>query len=161
MVRAAQLAASRCRRLRLVLLGDGPLRAQVREALAPLGADAIAPGFVAYGALPLWYALADVFVHPAVNEPWGVSVNEAMACGLPVLAAAGVGAADELLAGGRGGLRFACGDAPALAAQLQLLAGSPGLCWSLAGEARRSVAAWSHGHTISNLQRALAPCSRS
>jgi hypothetical protein len=78
-----------------------------------------------------------------------------------VLAAAGVGSADELLADGRGGLRFASGDAASLAAQLQLLAGSPGLCWSMAGEARRSVAGWSHERTISNLQRALAPCSRS
>jgi glycosyltransferase involved in cell wall biosynthesis len=160
-VRAFALAAERCRRLRLVLLGDGPLRPQVQAALVPLAARAHCPGFVPYGALPHWYALADVFVHPAVNEPWGVSVNEAMACGVPVLAAAGVGAADELLAGGRGGLRFACGDAPALAAQLQLLVDSPGLCWSLAGEARRCVAAWSHGHTIHNLQRALAPCSPS
>jgi glycosyltransferase involved in cell wall biosynthesis len=161
LVRAFTLAAGRCRRLRLVLVGDGPQRAQVRAALAPLAGRCHCPGFVPYGDLPHWYALADVFVHPAVNEPWGVSVNEAMACGLPVLAAAGVGSADELLADGRGGLRFASGDAASLAAQLQLLAGSPGLCWSMAGEARRSVAGWSHERTISNLQRALAPCSRS
>jgi glycosyltransferase involved in cell wall biosynthesis len=156
LVRAFALAASRCRQLRLVLLGEGPLRPQVEAALAPLGPRTHCPGFVPYGELPRWYALADVFVHPAVNEPWGVSVNEAMACGVPVLAAAGVGAADELLADGRGGLRFASGDAASLAAQLHLLAGSPGLCWSLAGEARRSVACWSHTRTIHNLQRALA-----
>ncbi len=161
LVRAFALAAGRCRRLRLLLLGDGPQRSQVRAALAPWAGRCHCPGFVAYGDLPGWYALADVFVHPAVNEPWGVSVNEAMACGLPVLAAAGVGAADELLADGRGGLRFGSGDAAALAAQLQLLASSPGLCWSMAGEARRSVAGWSHERTISNLQRALGPCSRS
>ena len=161
LVRAFALAAGRCRRLRLVLLGDGPLRQSVAAALAPLASRVQCPGFVAYGELPRWYALADVFVHPAVDEPWGVSVNEAMACGLPVLAAAGVGAADELLAGGRGGLRFANGDAPALAAQLQQLAEAPGLCLSLSAEARRSVAAWSYSRTIAALQRALAPCSRS
>jgi glycosyltransferase involved in cell wall biosynthesis len=161
LVRAFALAAGRCRRLRLVLLGDGPLRQAVAAALAPLATRVHCPGFVAYGELPRWYALADVFVHPAVDEPWGVSVNEAMACGLPVLAAAGVGAADELLADGRGGLRFSNGDAPALAAQLQQLAEAPGLCLSLSAEARRSVAAWSYSRSIATLQRALEPCSRS
>lgn len=161
LVQAFALAAGRCRRLRMVLLGDGPLRAQVAAALTPLAARVHCPGFVAYGELPRWYALADVFVHPAVDEPWGVSVNEAMACGVPVLAASGVGAADELLAGGRGGLRFANGDVAALAAQLQQLAEAPGLCLSLSAEARRSVAAWSYSRSIAALQRALAPCSPS
>ena len=161
LVRACVLAASRCRRLRLVLLGDGPLHAQVVQGLKPLAGRAHCPGFVAYGELPRWYALADLFVHPAVHEPWGVSVNEAMACGLPVLAAAGVGGADELLADGRGGLRFANGDAAALAAQLQQLAQSPGLRASLGAEARRAVASWSHERTITNLQQAVLPCSRS
>ncbi|MEB3172414.1 MAG: glycosyltransferase family 4 protein [Cyanobacteriota bacterium] len=159
--RACVLAAGRCSRLRLVLLGEGPLRPQVEAALQPLGGRAHCPGYVAYGALPHWYALADVFVHPAIHEPWGVSVNEAMACGLPVLAAQGVGAADELLADGRSGLRFGSGDVACLAAQLQWLADAPGLCLSLGAEGRRSVAAWSHAHSIANLQRALAPCSPS
>ena len=50
-----------------------------------------------YSQLPDWYGRADVFVHPAPDEPWGVSVTEALACGVPVIAAEGVGAASEMM----------------------------------------------------------------
>jgi glycosyltransferase involved in cell wall biosynthesis len=45
-------------------------------------------------------------VHPALEEPWGLVINEAMASGLPVLSSRNVGAAEELVVEGENGFLF-------------------------------------------------------
>lgn len=64
------------------------------------------PGFRQVDELPHFYACADCFIHPALAEPWGLVINEAMACGLPVLSSTNVGAAEELLDEGGNGWSF-------------------------------------------------------
>jgi len=38
-------------------------------------------GYVHYPKLPGYYGAADIFLHAAQYEPWGISVSEAMALG--------------------------------------------------------------------------------
>jgi glycosyltransferase involved in cell wall biosynthesis len=64
------------------------------------------PGFLQYGDLPIYYALASAFIHPAKSEPWGLVVNEACASGLPILVSRTVGARYELVRQGDNGLIF-------------------------------------------------------
>lgn len=64
------------------------------------------PGFRQIEELPRFYAHAGCFVHPALEEPWGLVINEAMACGLPILSSDNVGAAEELVDNGINGWRF-------------------------------------------------------
>jgi glycosyltransferase involved in cell wall biosynthesis len=97
LVAAFQQLRERVPRARLILVGDGPLRDAVAAACQALGNSVLCPGYVPYSQLPDWYGRADIFVHPAPDEPWGVSVTEALACGVPVIAAEGVGAAREVL----------------------------------------------------------------
>jgi alpha-1,6-mannosyltransferase len=71
----------------LVLLGDGPMRAQFCE----LGKTmrVIAPGFVNGRAeLARWLASADIYVSAMADETFGISVIEAQASGLPVVGVA-------------------------------------------------------------------------
>ena len=76
-------------------------------------------GYVPYGELPALYAAADLFVHPAREERWGVSVAEALACGLPVVASTRVGAGYDLLAAGANGWLYPAGDAAELARRIR------------------------------------------
>ncbi|MEI8285585.1 MAG: glycosyltransferase, partial [bacterium] len=46
------------------------------------------------------------FVHPALEEPWGLVLNEAASSGLPILAGDNVGAAEELVEDGVNGWIF-------------------------------------------------------
>jgi glycosyltransferase involved in cell wall biosynthesis len=57
------------------------------------------PGFKPYDELPVYYALANAFVHASTSEQWGLVVNEAIASGLPVIVSNRCGCAPELVNG--------------------------------------------------------------
>jgi glycosyltransferase involved in cell wall biosynthesis len=102
-----------------VLVGDGPDLAALQARVKQKNLQRILfAGYVPYAELLRCYAIADVFVHAAANEPWGVSVHEAIACGLPVVASSRVGAARDLVLQGRNGFVYAWGDAADLRARL-------------------------------------------
>jgi len=99
-LRAFSRARSKMQRpARLILVGDGPLRETLQEETHRLGlaGEVLMPGYVKYSDLAMYYGAADTFVHMPPREPWGISVCEAMACGLPVIGASWVGAAQELI----------------------------------------------------------------
>lgn len=102
-----------------LLVGDGEQQAALRARVEERGLKRVAfAGYVPYAELARCYAAADVFVHAATDEPWGVSVHEAIACGLPVVASSRVGAARDLVLPGRNGYVYAAGDAAELRAKL-------------------------------------------
>jgi glycosyltransferase involved in cell wall biosynthesis len=95
----------------LLLIGDGEQRAALEEyASVQRNRHIIFAGYVPYQELPSLYGIADVFVHAVRNEPWGVSVNEALACGLPVVASSTVGAAYDLISSRVNGAIYEAGD---------------------------------------------------
>jgi len=63
-------------------------------------------GFRQIEELPFFYRGAGAFIHPAISEPWGLVINEAMASGLPILSSKNVGAAEELVRDGINGFTF-------------------------------------------------------
>src|SRR5436190_10755420 len=85
----------------LVLLGDGPLRESLKSQLSTLNLNEQVhlPGFKPYDELPIYYALANAFVHASTTEQWGLVVNEAIASGLPVIVSNRCGCAPELVNG--------------------------------------------------------------
>ncbi len=46
---------------------------------------------------PIFYALAEAFILPSLYEEWGLVVNEAMACSLPVIVSRTAGCAEDLV----------------------------------------------------------------
>lgn len=100
----------------LVVAGDGPERAALERAASERGLARVRfVGYVPYPELPGLYAGASLFVHAAREERWGVSVQEALACGIPAIAASTVGAGYDLIEEGRNGYRYPAGDGAALA----------------------------------------------
>jgi 1,2-diacylglycerol 3-alpha-glucosyltransferase len=85
----------------LVVLGDGPLRETLNSQLSTLNLNEHVhlPGFKPYDELPVYYALANAFVHASTTEQWGLVVNEATASGLPVIVSNRCGCAPELVNG--------------------------------------------------------------
>lgn len=91
----------------LVLCGSGEQAAALRQRCQTLNLTPYVhfPGFVTYQQIGDWYGLAAAFVHPALQEQWGLVINEACASGLPILCSQTVGAC-ELVHEGQNGLTF-------------------------------------------------------
>jgi 1,2-diacylglycerol 3-alpha-glucosyltransferase len=122
----------------LVLLGDGPLRETFNTQLSTLNLHSHVhlPGFKQYDELPVYYALANAFVHPSTTEQWGLVVNEAIASGLPVIVSERCGCVPELVQDN--GFTFDPMDEHELAAQMLKMT-------TLADDERRRLADASYG----------------
>jgi len=104
----------------LEVVGDGPAKDQVEDALAPLGARVIWSGVLGPAAIRDRLASADLLVWPAINEAFGMAVLEAQASGVPVVAGIG-GGISEIVVPGVTGLLVPAGDAKAFAAAVRSL----------------------------------------
>ena len=71
-------------------------------------------------AVARYYHAADIYVHASRAEVWGLSITEAMACGLPVVAS-DVGGIPDQVADGQNGFLVAVGDAVQMAGRIQML----------------------------------------
>jgi 1,2-diacylglycerol 3-alpha-glucosyltransferase len=91
----------------LVICGSGVEAATIQQTIQHhrLQDCVHLPGFIPYNQIGDWYGLAQAFIHPALQEQWGLVVNEACAAGLPILCSATVGAS-ELVKAGHNGVLF-------------------------------------------------------
>ena len=106
--------------LHLVLVGDGPLHDEVKAKAQKFGIRNITfAGYIHFTKLPLYYSIADLFVHDSHNEPWGVSVQEAIACNLPVVASDRVGASYDMIINGKNGFSYKAGEINQLAERIK------------------------------------------
>ncbi len=94
-------------RVSLTIAGDGAQRPSL-EALTQREAvhDVTFLRFVTGDSLVEAYVNADVLVLPSLNEPWGLVVNEAAACGTPSVVSTRCGVVDDLIRDGETGLTF-------------------------------------------------------
>jgi len=120
---------------RLVLVGDGPMLAELRKA----NTGSVIAGRLVNGELSAHYASADVFLFPSVTETFGNVTLEAAASGLAVVAYR-YAAARQHLVHGHSGLLAEPGDRAGFIAQAVRLAREPALARAL-GRAARAAAA--------------------
>jgi glycosyltransferase involved in cell wall biosynthesis len=127
---------------RLAVVGDGPARAKL-ETLLP-AERTVFTGFLDSSQLAYAYPAGDIFVFPAINETFGNVILEAMACGLPVVAAAAGGPLDTVVDGDTG-LLFEPFDQDGLVDAVTRLLEDQALAKRLSAEGRRYAEArsWS------------------
>jgi glycosyltransferase involved in cell wall biosynthesis len=91
----------------LLFVGSGPLQSMIEEASAgePDGAIVHVPELLPRELVD-YYAAARVLIFASLADTWGLVVNEAFACGLPVLCSRHAGCADDLLRPGENGWLF-------------------------------------------------------
>ncbi len=139
----------------LILVGNGPLEPQLR-ALAGGRADVHFLPFQNQRAMASVYRLGDVFALPSLGETWGLAVNEAMACGRPVVVSDRVGGARDLVNEGVNGWVFEAEDAAALTAAIRRALGcEPEALGAMGDAARRTSAQWSIAAAAEGIERAV------
>lgn len=112
------------RDFRLLVVGDGPARADVAAALAPLGPRLRYLGARPWEAMAEIYAAADLTLWPATNEAYGMALLEAAAAGCAVVAGR-VRGVPEVVRDNETGLLARPGDDADFAAKVDLLLGDP------------------------------------
>lgn len=100
----ASLAENVRRELGLVFVGDGPSRQNLERQAAEFSVDKVQfAGFAHREQLASYYALAEMLILPTYTDTWGLVVNEAMACGLPVVVSQAAGCIRDLVREGWNG----------------------------------------------------------
>lgn len=124
----------------LRVAGDGPEGPRLRARAAELGLHGRVEllGHVPFERLAAEFRRADVFCLPSRQEGFGIVFLEAMAAGLPIVAARAA-AVPETVADGECGILVPPGDAPALAAALGTLLADAGLRTRMGEAGRKRV----------------------
>lgn len=145
----------------VVVVGTGPLAARLKGQASRLGVELRLAGGVPPDRMPVYYEAADAFAMPsvttpAVREPWGLGVNEALCRSTPVVASDAVGAtAGGLLVNRETGLVVPERDPAALAAALRLLLTDRALAERLAAAGHERVKATDYDAMVAGFTTAI------
>ena len=117
---AAEIVLKGCPGVKFLIVGDGPMREQLQSRIREkaLGEKILLPGYVS-DLKPIWSVL-DLFVLTSLSEGFPVSILEAFAAGLPVIATR-VGGIPEILKEGENGFLVEPGQPGQIAEKILLL----------------------------------------
>ncbi len=112
----------------LVFAGDGVPRTELTNQASQITPGEVSfPGFAQREDLASLYALAEFLVLPTHSDPWGLVVNEAMACGLPIIVTDVAGCSADLVENGWNGYVVPCQHVEKLGAAIDSLVRQPEL----------------------------------
>jgi glycosyltransferase involved in cell wall biosynthesis len=121
---------------RLAIVGDGPTRTNLELEFS--GTPTVFTGLLHGEDLAAAYASADAFLFPSTTETLGMAMLEALASGLPVVAACS-GASQEVVSEGENGLFYEANSSQALVAAVRRLLSDDSLREALGRGARAAV----------------------
>jgi glycosyltransferase involved in cell wall biosynthesis len=122
--------------VRLALVGDGPARRDLEQEYA--NTPTVFTGMLQGEELAAAFASADAFLFPSTTETLGIAMIEALASGLPVLAAR-TGASGEVVDEGETGLLYESGSDASLVAAVRKVVSDDGLRARMGRNARASA----------------------
>jgi len=145
----------------LVFVGDGTARAEAEQLIRHLSPASIQfSGFIHRDLLPRYYALAEAFIFPTHSDPWGLVVNEAMACGLAAVSSDVAGCVPDLVEEGWNGYIVSPGDAKKLTQILERMARTPEINRWMGANSRKRIESNSPELCASGIAAAAMSCAR-
>lgn len=156
---AAELLKTKIPSLGFVLIGDGTQRKKVEKFISSKNlSNVVLPGYLKLSELSKYYALADVFIHPAKEECWGLSVNEAMASQVPVIVSTGLGCRFDLLPSEEFGFVYPIGDLSTLSRLIQKLIMDKNLSNNISKNAKLKIDEYSYKSAVLSFENAIKFC---
>ena len=145
-------------RLELDIAGSGFLEPELRRLAERLRVPVRFHGHVSPARLPALYAAAGVYALVSTYEPFGVSVREAAAAGLPIVCSRVAGAAGDVAVDDRNAILVDPSSLSQITAALARLASDPGLCRRM-GEQSRRIDAETDGRDVEAFAGAVRAAS--
>ena len=141
----------------LVFAGDGVSRSQLAERAALIRPGCVRfCGFVHREELAELYALAEALVFPTHSDPWGLVVNEAMACGLPIIASEVAGCVPDLVENAENGFVVPPGDVEELVRALRILLSNPAVAREMGASSALRIQAFTPEACAEGFSKAVA-----
>jgi glycosyltransferase involved in cell wall biosynthesis len=139
----------------LVFVGDGIARTELQQRAASISQGTVLfPGFAHREELGAYYALADMLVLPTYSDTWGLVVNEAMSCGLPVIATSIAGCTADLVKDGYNGRVVRAGSVEELVSAMTDLASNPEMCRPMGARSRELIESYTPEACAAGIERA-------
>jgi glycosyltransferase involved in cell wall biosynthesis len=139
----------------LVFVGEGSARAELARRATQIEPGQVqCAGFVHRDQLASYYALADVFIFPSHTDPWGLVVNEAMACGLPVISSDAAGCTEDLVEDHWNGRVVRRGDVAQLASAMENLGQDSAVRAQMGNHSRERILSYSPEACADGIARA-------
>jgi glycosyltransferase involved in cell wall biosynthesis len=140
----------------LLIIGDGQERATLESrGKRTRPGDIRFLGFRNQSELPRFYDLCDVFVLASVDEPWGLSINEAINVGRPVIVTSEVGCQKNLVHDGVNGCVIPAGDIDALVESLRTVLSTRETARAMGARSLRIVNEYNFEQNVAGLRQAL------
>lgn len=136
----------------LILVGNGPDEEFLKD-LAKSDANIHFIDFVNQAKISTMYKMADVFVLPSISETWGLGINEAMNCGLAIIASDKVGSAIDLIL--NNGYIFKNKDINDLSLKMKSLIEDRTSLETFKETSKKNIKGWSLNTLIANFEIAL------
>lgn len=154
LLQAFKNLSKKYKNLGLVLIGDGPEKVKYQKFVHQnkIKSKVYLTGFINQKELPKYYKVGDVFVLPSIEENYGLVINEAMACGLPIITTKNVGAAYDLVKNGQNGFVVKSANSLELQKALEKVLAGPGI---YAKKSTKIINHWTYQETIKGILRAV------
>jgi glycosyltransferase involved in cell wall biosynthesis len=141
----------------LVFAGDGASRLQLQERAAAINPGCVRfCGFVHREELAELYALAEALVFPTHSDPWGLVVNEAMACGLPIIASEVAGCVRDLVENAENGFVVSPGNVGELVRAMRILLSNPAAAREMGASSALRIQAFTPETCAEGFSKAVA-----
>jgi glycosyltransferase involved in cell wall biosynthesis len=137
-----------------VVVGDGYLKPELM-ASAQEQSNVFFMGFQNQSVMPAVYRIGDVYLMPSLSETWGMGINEAMACGIPVMASEQVGCAADLVLENKTGITFQLEDLEKCRKFLEMLCNHRERLTEMGDCASTLIQFFSFSHIVDSVVRAL------
>jgi glycosyltransferase involved in cell wall biosynthesis len=151
----AKLASDLRSEVGLVFAGDGACKTALSERASHVAGTVRFPGFVEREDLAGLYALAEALILPTHSDPWGLVVNEAMACGLPIILTEVAGCARDLVEDGWNGYVVPIANPDRLSAAIDSLLRQPAMAQQMRTRSAERIQAYSPEACAKGLAAAL------
>lgn len=146
----------------LVFAGNGRARTALeRRAAAASPGLVLFTGFAQRDELANYYALAEAFVFPTHSDPWGLVVNEAMACSLPIICSSAAGCAEDLVSDGWNGRVVPARQVAELASAMEEIACNPEMRSEMGLRSRQRIEQYSPQICAAGIAHAALSCGAS
>lgn len=128
----------------IVFVGNGPARHELMRQASEISCGIVKfPGFVQREDMPFYYGLAEACLLPTYSDPWGLVVNEAMACGLPIIITDVAGCVADLVEDQWNGLIVPSRRPSQLTAAMQRIADSSDARFAMGQRGRKRIIEYS------------------